>query len=115
MTPLLAVEWSQGIEDAWSDVATFVPKLLAFLAILLIGWLVARMIPRGVHKLLERAGFENALEKSGVTRALERSDYDATGLVSKLVFYALMLIVLQLAFGVFGDNAISDMIDGVIA
>jgi hypothetical protein len=115
MTPLLAVEWSQGVEDAWSDVATFVPKLVAFLAILFIGWIVARLIARVVHKLLERVNFESALEKSGITRALERSDYDATGLVSKVVFYALMLIVLQLAFGVFGDNAVSDMIDGVIA
>jgi hypothetical protein len=115
MTPLLAVEWSQGIEDAWSDVATFVPKFVAFLAILFIGWLIARMIARVVHKLLERVELERALEKSGITRALESSSYDATGLVTKIVFYALMLLVLQLAFQVFGDNAVSDMIDGVIA
>lgn len=28
MTPMLAVEWSQGIEDAWANIATFVPKLI---------------------------------------------------------------------------------------
>jgi hypothetical protein len=112
---LLAVEWSQGIEDAWSDVATFVPKFVAFLAILFIGWLVARAIARVARRLLERVGFEDALERSGVTKALESSKYDATSLVGKLIFYALMLLVLQLAFGVFGDNAVSDMIDGVIA
>ena len=32
-----------------------------------------------------------------------------------MVFYALFLIVLQMAFGVFGNNPISDLLEGVIA
>ena len=27
MTAMLAIEYRRGIEDAWSDVASFVPKL----------------------------------------------------------------------------------------
>lgn len=112
---LLGVEWSQGIEDAWSDVATFVPKLVAFLAILFIGWLVARALARVARGVLERVGFNAAIERGGIAKALERSPYDAAELTGKLIFYALMLLVLQMAFGVFGDNPISDLIHGVIA
>ena len=39
---LAAVDWDTGLEDAWSSIATFVPRLLAFLAILAIGWFVLR-------------------------------------------------------------------------
>lgn len=112
---LFAVEWSQGIEDAWSDVARFVPKLVAFLAILVVGYIVAKIIARVVRKVLMRVGFDRVAEKGGVNEALARSGNDATGVVGKIVFYVLMLIVLQMAFAVFGSNAVSDMIDSVIA
>jgi hypothetical protein len=112
---LLGVEWSQGIEDAWSDVATFVPKLVAFLAILFIGWLVAKALARAARGLLERIGFNAAIERGGIKKALEGSQYDASELTGKLIFYGLMLLVLQMAFGVFGDNPVSDLIHGVIA
>ena len=112
---LLGVEWSQGIEDAWSDVATFVPKLVGFLVILFIGWFVAKALARVAKGVLERVGFNSAIERGGIAKALESSPYDAAEMVGKLIFYGLMLLVLQMAFGVFGDNPVSDLIHGVIA
>ena len=31
---MLAVEWSQGIEDAWSDLASFAPKVIAAVVVI---------------------------------------------------------------------------------
>ena len=115
MTALIAVEWSQGIEDAWSDVASFVPKFIGFLIILLIGYFVAKLIAKAVGAILERVGFDKAVERGGIKKALDRSEYDASDILAKIVFYALFLIVLQMAFGVFGTNPISDLLEGVIA
>lgn len=112
---ILAIEWSQGIEDAWADIASFVPKFFGFLVILLIGYIIAKLIAKAVGAVLERVGFDRAVERGGVKKALERSKFDASDLVGKLVFYALFLIVLTMAFGVFGDNPISEMLEGVIA
>lgn len=112
---MLAVEFSQGVEDAWADVATFVPKFLGFLAILLIGYVVAKAISKIADKALERAGFDKAVERGGIKKALAKSQYDASDIVSKVIFYGLFLLVLQMAFGVFGTNPVSDMIAGVIA
>jgi hypothetical protein len=39
---ILAVDLQGGIENAWSNVATFVPKLAAALLIMLVGYLVAK-------------------------------------------------------------------------
>lgn len=112
---MFAVEFSQGVEDAWSDVATFVPKLLGFLAILLIGYVVVKAISKAADMALERVGFDKAVERGGIRRALAKSEYDASDIVSKVIFYGLFLLVLQMAFGVFGTNPVSDMIAGVIA
>lgn len=103
-----------ALNDMWREVATFAPKLVAFLLILIIGWIVAKVIAKAVDKILERIGFDRAVERGGVKRALARSQYDASTIASKIVYYALLLFVLQLAFGVFGANPISDLISGVI-
>lgn len=96
-------------------VVTFVPKLLAFLAILIIGLLVAKVIGKAVAKLLQRVGFDRAVERGGIRKALESSKFDASDIVAKIVYYALALFVLQLAFGVFGPNPISDLLTTIIA
>ncbi len=112
---LAAVRWETGIEDAWRSIITFVPRFVAFLLILLVGWVVAKAVATLVDKALERTGFDRAVERGGVRRALASSNYDASDLVAKLVQFTLVLFVLQLAFGVFGPNPVSTLVAGVIA
>ncbi len=112
---LAAVDYGRGIEDAWAKVTAFVPKFLAFLVVLIVGYFVAKAIGKVFDQVLERVGFDRAVERGGIKRALENSQYDASSLVSKVVFYALFLLVLQLAFGIFGPNPVSDLIAGVVA
>jgi hypothetical protein len=108
-------QFRAGLGEAWAAVAAFVPKLVAFLLILLIGYFVAKLISRILDRVLERIGFDRWVERGGVKRALARSRYDASSLLSRIVFYVALLFVVQLAFGVFGPNPISDLITGVIA
>lgn len=110
-----AVEWSRGVEDAWAKVAAFFPKFVAFLAILVIGYFIAKVLAKAIGAVLERVGFDTAVERGGVKQALAKSKYDASDLVGKIVFYAVFLVVLQMAFGVFGPNPVSDLLAGVIA
>jgi hypothetical protein len=112
---VLAVEFSRGIEDAWADIATFVPKFIGFLIVLVLGYLLVKAIAKIAAAALEKVGFDKAVERGGVKKALEKSKYDASDIVGKIIFYALFLMVLQLAFGVFGANPASDLIEGVIA
>ncbi|WP_085996072.1 mechanosensitive ion channel family protein [Nonomuraea coxensis] len=105
----------QGLTDAWRSIATFVPRLVAFLVILIIGYLIAKALEKVVDKILERVGFDRAVERSGVRRWLERSKYDASSLLGRIVFYAIALITLQIAFSVFGPNPISTLLTGVVA
>jgi hypothetical protein len=103
-----------ALQQAWNTVATFVPKLVAFLVILLVGWIIAKVLAKAINAVLERVGFDRAVERGGVKKALERSKYDASDVVAKLVYYALVLFVLQAAFGVFGPNPISNLLTQVI-
>ena len=109
------IDFSQGISDAWSKVAKFVPQLLAFLVILVIGWFVAKVLAKVLDRALRKIGSEKVAERAGMSRMLRGSQYDMTGIVCKIVYYAILLMVLQLALGVFGPNPISVMINGIVA
>jgi hypothetical protein len=107
---------TQGIGQAWAQLTTFVPKLLGFLIILLIGWLIAKAISKAVGFLLDKLGFNRLVERAGLGSMMARSPIDAGGLIVKLVYYFILLIALQFAFGAFGTgNAVSNLLNDIIA
>ncbi|MGW4294736.1 membrane protein [Micromonospora chersina] len=107
--------FGDAVGDAFRSVMLFLPKAVAFVAILIVGWLVAKAVLKIVDKVLERVHFDRAVERGGIKTALARSKYDASDIVAKLAYYAVLLVTLQLAFGIWGPNPISDLIHGVVA
>ncbi|MBQ1075789.1 hypothetical protein KBX06_21890 [Micromonospora sp. C31] len=107
--------FGDAVGDALRSVMLFLPKAVAFVAILVAGWLIAKAVLKIVDKVLERVGFDRAVERGGIRRALARSRYDASDIVAKLAYYGVLLVTLQLAFGIWGPNPISDLIAGVVA
>jgi Mechanosensitive ion channel, conserved TM helix len=112
---LADINLQQGVEDAWSHIATFVPKLLGFLVILIVGYLIAKALAKLADALLERIGFDGWVERGTLKAAFDRSKFDPSDVVGVIVFWAVFLLALQLAFGVFGPNPVSDLIRGIIA
>jgi len=104
----------QSLSNALDSVLEFLPKLIGFLLILIIGYIIAKIITKIITKVLQKVGFDKAVEKGGVKKALDKSQYDASDILAKIVFYAVMLFVLSTAFGVFGDNPISDYLAAII-
>ncbi|MFF0145403.1 putative transporter (transmembrane protein) [Amycolatopsis sulphurea] len=105
-----------GLGQAWNLVATFVPKLVGFLIILLIGWLIAKAVSKALEIVLGKLGFARLVEKTGLTGMLRQANADPGLLLVKLVYYFILLIALQLAFGVFGSsNPVSSLLNDIIA
>jgi len=113
--PLAAVDFGGAVTDGFRNVATFVPKLIGFLLILVIGYIIAKAISKIVDKLLEKAGFDRAVEKGGIKKALAKSSYDASDIVAKLVFFAIFIPVLSAAIGVLGIAALTGPLAAIIA
>jgi len=110
-----SVDVQGALSDMVRAIMLFLPKALLFLLIVVVGFLVARVLLKVVDRVLERVGFDRWVERGGVRAALARTKYDASDIVAKLVYYAVLLFTLQLAFGVWGPNPVSDLLEGVIA
>jgi len=112
---LAGVDWTGGITSMWNSFTTWVPRFVGFLIVLVIGWFIASMIGRAVEAVVRRLHFERVMERAGMARALENSKYDGPKLIGLIVKYILVLVVLQLAFGVFGSNPINSVLHSIIA
>lgn len=110
----MADTWSNAFGDMVRQVMTFLPKVVAFLVVLALGFVAARLIAKVVGKGLGRVGFDRVVERGSMQAALARSRYGASEIVAKMVNYTIVLFSLQLAFGIWGPNSVSDVIRSVI-
>ncbi len=106
------VKWSAGIESAWTSVANTVPKIVAFLAILIVGLLIARIVARIVGKIAGRLGVNKVVDKAGLGGHLKRMGFTGESALARSVKFFLSFVALTTALSVFGtDNPISQLIN----
>lgn len=104
---------SQSFQTLMNQLASFLPKALAFVVTIIIGWIVAKLVRKVVTKLLARIGLDRVAERGGLRRFTGK--YTMSEMVGLLVYAAIWLLTLQLGFGFFGANPVSQMINAVIA
>ena len=114
-TVFASVNYGSAVTDGFRTVANFVPKLIGFLIILIVGYFIAKLIAKVVDKLLEKAGFDRLVERGGIKTALSKSKMDASDIVAKLVFFAIFIPVLSAAIGTLGIAALTAPLAAFIA
>ncbi|GAB2835236.1 hypothetical protein GCM10022221_37780 [Actinocorallia aurea] len=105
----------QSFQSMFDTIVRTLPQILVFILVLVVGWIIAKVLRGIVTKLLHKVNFDRLTERGVVGDALARSDYTASGLVGALVYYAILLVTLQMAFGVFGANPISAFLAAIVA
>ncbi len=94
----------------------FIPKLIGFLVILLIGWLVATALEKAVTFLLRKVGFDRLGDRIGLTRLEQQMNLrmDTAGVLGRIVYWFVFLIFLVSAVDALGLTAISNLLGQVI-
>ncbi|GAA1811945.1 hypothetical protein GCM10009682_36630 [Luedemannella flava] len=101
------------LTDFFGDAIMVVVKMLIFLAIMAVGWFVARWLYRWASTMLTRVGLDRAVDRGGLRRVM--GGWSASDLTARILQYALLLVTLQLALGVFGQNPVTDLINDIVA
>jgi len=109
------MNFGDSLRNVFDTVVRTLPQIAVFILVLVIGWIIAKVLRKVVDKLLQKVHFNRLTERGWLGRAMDRSEYSASGLVAALVYYAVLLITLQLAFGVFGPNPISNLLNAIVA
>jgi hypothetical protein len=112
---LADVDISQSIQRMLTEFFAFIPEFLAAIAILIIGYFIARVIGNVVARVLGRASLDT-MATSGQTGAwVQKVTSSPSRLVGKLAFWAVFLGVISLAVSVLGINALTEFVGAIFA
>jgi hypothetical protein len=86
-----------------------IPKIVAFAVILILGWLAAGLVGRGLAALLRRMNFNSAADRMGLSRFVGNMGLrtDSAGAVAFAGKWFVRLIALVVAFDALGLPAVS--------
>lgn len=116
MVVAAGIEFGEGISNAFSSIATIVPKIIVAIIILIVGRIIAGIISKLIQTVLSKINFDSWIDKSGLGAPIERAGFaDSGALVAKIIYWLIMLIAIQWAVGIFGDTPIQDVLDSIIA
>ncbi|OCA89337.1 hypothetical protein A8F94_23590 [Bacillus sp. FJAT-27225] len=79
----------------WEQLTYKLPDLLIALAVLLIGWILAKAIEKGVFKALQKSNLDNRL----FSHVKDRK-FSSEKIISKIVYYLLLVFVFILFFNI---------------
>ncbi|MBQ18072.1 MAG: hypothetical protein CMJ65_13200 [Planctomycetaceae bacterium] len=93
-------EVTSALQNAFQPVINLIPSVVAMIAVLAIGYIVARLIARGVNALGERIGLDGAADRSGLAESMQKVGIqrNLSTIVANLVFWMLMCVFLVAAF-----------------
>ena len=95
-----------------SQLASFLPSLLAVVAILVVGWIVAKVIQRVLLRVLEAVRADNLAERVQLAAMLARGGIQRTfsELVAVMAYWVVMLVVLVAALNALQLTATAELL-----
>ena len=96
-----SIHVAQSLQNALNGLLGFIPNLIGFLIILVVGFLIARAVKALVTALLQKAKLDHALHsgQSGQYVAKISPDASPSALIGGVVFWLIFLFVLTAAIG----------------
>ena len=114
-------DWGTAIFNSLSNavnlILTFIPRLIGFLVILIVGLIIASLVSRAVTFLLRKVGFDRVSDRIGLTRFEQRMgvQLDSAGILGKVVYWFILLIFLVPAADALGLPAVSSVLNTLVA
>src|SRR3954449_7042404 len=110
-----AVEISDSLQRGLDELIAFLPRLIGFLIILLIGWLIARLVKALVVKALEGVGVDRALSggTAGPYVARAMPNTRPSQVLGTLAFWFLFLGAIAIAVSQLGIAALDNFVAAI--
>ncbi len=111
------MDFLDRVQSSFLQLADYIPALVGALVVLFAGYLLAKLIERGVDRLLARIGLNRWLERGGVLDAVERAGWRRTPsrLVATIVFWFVMFSVILLAANALGLSSLTTVFSELVS
>lgn len=107
----------ESFQNTTDGIFAFLPNLLGFLVILLVGFIIAKVISGLVGKLLEKAHLDQRLQESSGSRYVDAvlpGASPANG-IARVIFWLVFVFFITAAIGALGIPAATSFMNDVLA
>ena len=117
----MVTNWGVAIFNALSNavnlILTFIPRVIGFLVILIVGLIIATVVSKALTFLLRKVGFDRMANRIGLNRFEQRMgvSLDPAGVLGKIVYWFLVLIFLVPATDALGLPTVSNILNTLVA
>jgi hypothetical protein len=112
---LLFADVGDSVQRGFDEFAEWVPNFVGFLAILIVGYFVAKIVGSLVRRLLERVGLDRALHSGTAGSFISRVTRSPSHLLGRITFWLIFIGAISIAVDVLGIAALEDFVATVWA
>lgn len=101
----------QSLQSFLNQLAQTLPSVLGAMALLLVGWIIAKLVKAGVGRVLYLLRFHNLAQKSGIEAFLREGGISLTlsSLLAGLAYWFVMLITIVMAANSLGLTVVANL------
>jgi len=107
--------WGDKLENGFQGFFDFIPNLIGFLVVLVVGYFVAKLVAGALARLLGRTGLDRTLTQGQGGGFVSKLTQSPSRLLGRLAFWALFLGAVSLAVSVLGIEALTDFVAAIFA
>jgi Conserved TM helix len=117
MDPLIAVDVTTSLQQGLDSLFGFIPNLIGFLVILIVGYFIAKIVKSVIAKLLDKVGLDRHLHSGQTGEYVEKISPGASPsrLIGAVAFWFIFLFVLSAAIGALQIPAVTAFMNQVLA
>lgn len=103
-----------SLSSAFALLFAAVPRIVGFLVILGIGWLVASLIEKGIVAILRALRFDAVVERAGLAGMVQTVKREPSAMLGAIAKWFIRLIALVVAFDALGVPAVSQVLHQLV-
>src|SRR4051812_318830 len=117
MSSLAAVKIGDSVQKGLDTFFAFVPRLVGFLLILLIGYIIAKVVKSVLSKVLERVGLDHALHTGSTGQYVNKvaPDTKPSRTIGAIAFWFIFLGAISIAVSQLGIRALTTFVASIAA
>lgn len=112
--------WTQSFSNAlsrfWTEIAGFLPNLIATIIIIIIGLLISKVVTKWFANVIEKLGFNTLCDMLGIEKGLKTLGFKShpSIIVGQALYLFLILIILVAGADTLGLDRLSSILDELV-
>jgi hypothetical protein len=105
-----------SLAGALNTFLSAIPRIIGFVVVLIVGWIISSLLARGVRALLNAVKFNELARRSGFADFVHKMGVrdDSSGVIANIVKWFVRLIALVVAFDTLGLPAVSNVLQQLL-